>query len=460
MHVCSSVELLDYQSEGVELISEYGGRVLLADEMGLGKTVQALVAVARNPDWQPVLVVCPASVKYHWARETLKFTGVRPRICEGQKPPDVQDFLWHLPAVVVINYDILDYWVPLLKKVKFQTVVFDECQSLQNPKAKRTKAARKLCRSVSQILGLSGTPLNNRPRELWSILNLLWPSEFPNLSSYQMSYCGPRLRPWGWDYNGSSNLKELNQRLVSLGMVRRRKADVLKSLPPKTRRMLPLDLTDREEYKQASTDFLGWMKKTHPEKEKKAKKAEQVVKVGYLIRLAARLKMKAAVEWINQFLIETDEKIILFGVHKKALDVLQRRVKGKSVRVDGGVTGKHRQAAVDQFQMDEKTRVFIGNIKAAGVGLNLTAASTVGFVELGWRPADLLQAENRPHRVGQINPVTVWYLVAGGTIEEKLCKLHQKKQTTIDSILDGEAVVDSFDLYDELIAELEKKVQS
>lgn len=452
---------LPYQEEGISLIGKFNGRVLLADEMGLGKTLQTLWSLQRNPHMLPALIVCPASVKYNWQREAETHCGMMASICEGQTPPTWNRMgLVHVPQLMIINYDILPYWVDYLKKLKFQTIVPDECQYLQSRTSGRTKAFKKIARGVPHVIAISGTPLTNRPAELFPVLSTLWPDRYDSFYSYAQDYCGPKWKPWGIEYKGATNLPQLHAELKHRGMIRRLKDDVLKDLPEKIRRTQLVDLSDPSEYRKASTDFMTWMRENHAHKMRSASRAEKLVQVGYLLRLAARLKMRSVVDWANRFLRESDEKLILFAVHTKAIELLQRRVEAKSVTIDGSVTGRRRELAKDQFQRDPKTRLMIANIKAGGVGLTLTASSTVGFTELWWRPGDHIQAEDRIHRIGQTKVSWIYYLIAGGTIEERLCRILQEKQAVISAVLDGGPVGADLNIYEELLDELEKECAS
>lgn len=448
---------LPYQNEGIQLIEQFGGRVLLADEMGLGKTLQALWSVVRNKDWWPILVVCPASVKFNWQFEAKHHVDLLSSVCEGEKPPvhNGRDFSTMSP-LTIINYDILRFWTKYLKKLNFKTIIFDEAQYLGSRKTKRTKAAQSISRDIPHVMALSGTPLTNRPAELWPTLNILWPEKYPSFWSYAQKHCNPRLIYGRWDYRGSSRLGELHTDLKESGMIRRRTEDVLKDLPELVRRIIPCEMDDPDEYQEATTDFMSWLKKNAGHKVRSAGRAEALTKLGYLLRIVAKQKLRSVVRWANAFLEETDEKLILFAVHHKVIDVLQRRCRTQSVTVDGSVTGRDRFAAVEQFQKDKKTRLFIGNIQAAGVGITLTAARTVGFAEIWWKPAAHTQAEKRPHRIGQKDVVFANYLIVPDTIEESLCKLLQAKQKVISAVLDGGISPNDLNLYDELIRKLHK----
>lgn len=414
----------------------------------------SLLYLKQNPKAFPAVVVCPAGVKFHWEHETVQFLGIRPAVCEGRKPhgysPDP------IPQLTIVNYDILRDWCGWLKRLGPKTVVLDECHYLASGRAKRTQAAKRLCRSVSHVLALSGTPLVNRPLELFHTLNIIDRQTFNSRWSFAQTFCGPKWTPWGWGYKGASNTEQLYELLSSTCMIRKRKAEVLSQLPDKSRRVFTVPMSRPEEYEQAERDFVGWLMKQDPLKANKAVRAEAVTKLGYLKRLAARLKLRAVVEWINEFLHETEEKLVVFCCYRKALQAIVRRCPVRSVVVDGSVTGKRRKLAIDQFQKDRQTRLFVGNIRAAGVGITLTAASTVAFAELDWVPGAHVQAEDRCHRIGQGQPVTAWYFVAHGTIEERLCEVIQQKQEVLSAVLDGGPVPEDLDVYTQLLREMRK----
>ena len=451
---------LPHQVEGIKKIEANGRATLLADEQGLGKTLQTLGVLYRNQSWKPAVIVCPANVKYNWEHEALMFFGMRASVCEGMKPPAFNRTEFNLhPQIIIINYDILKGWKDYLIKMGFSTLVFDECQYLCNYSSKRTKIALELGKHADHVIGLSGTPLQNKIIEFFPILKILWPSEFTTLTSFSDKYSYKRMTPWGWDYYGSKNIRELNKRLLDLGMIRRRK-DVL-TLPPKESKITLVEMTDPDEYQFASRDFLGWLAKTAAHKVRAAKKSEKMLRVGYLLRLVAKKKLKAVCHKANQFLMNNPKKkLVLMGVHQKAIRVLEEKIPFKSITIDGNVSGRMRQAAIDQFQYDLETRVCIGNVKAAGVGITLTAASDLWFFEFWFNPAVHNQAADRVHRIGQRYPVLIEYLVARGTIEEDICRLLQERQKIITGALDGGASDDNkeFNLYEELFEVLSTKL--
>jgi len=434
-----------FQIEGLRAIDyTFDGRSLIAWDMGLGKTLTTLWYTQRRERW-PALVVCPSTLKWVWEREARRIgiddvAVIQGRGALGESLPGTK--------LTIINYDVLSYWKKRLTKKNLGMLIFDECQFLKNHTAKRTKAARSISRKSRRLLALSGTPILNRPIELWPVLNMIDPIRFNSRFRFAQRYCDPKSNGFGMDYSGASNIEELNELLLDSVMIRKRKLEVIKELPQKMRQVVPIDMENPIEYERADDDFIGWLQEVSPDKVQGAKKAKAVVKVGELLRLAARLKLKATIEWVNNFL-EDGDKIVLFARHKFVIKELHNAFH-KSVVVDGSVTGKRRMAAVDKFQKGN-ANVLIGQIDAAGVGLTLTAAADVAFIELPWQPGAVTQAEDRCWRIGQDRTVWIHYLVAVDTIEERLCSILQDKQEVVDAILDGKKVDGSLDVWDLLL---------
>ena len=451
------MEPYQFQKEVIEEIEQFDGRCLVALDTGLGKTPIAWWWVQqRMPRTLPVIVVCPSSVKYQWQAEAQRVIGIDSVVLEGQTPlrgkpdPNVQCF--------IINYDILRFWKNWLKKVEASTVIIDEAQYIASSKAKRTRSVVSLCRDAMYVLGLSATPLLNRPVELWPTLNIINPSVWYHGLRFRMKFCGAKLTPWGWDFKGASNTRELHKQLTKSVMSRRKKSEVLQDLPKTSWHMITLPIRNPHEYAAATEDLIKWLGKKSKAKAERASKAKQMVEAGVLLRLAAKLKIKYVIDWVNNYLDDTNEKLVLFGIHKKMIAALSRQCKAESVIIDGSVTGKNRYKAVQKFCDDRSTRLLLGNIKAAGTGVDglQKVCSTMAFVELPWQPGAVVQAAGRLDRIGQLNPVTVYYLVAHDTIEENLCRLLQKKQSIISDILDGGEGED-LSLFNELMKELKKK---
>ena len=506
------LKLRPYQRVGIYLINKFNGRVLLADEQGLGKTIQVLEWLRRNPANRPAIIVCPASVKYVWEDQAREHCGLRTTVCQGQKPPKKKALL-HTNSIYIINYDILIDWCRYLRTLHPSVVVFDEVQRIKNRSKKiaRTRAAQLLCSpmrrmplkslelienktfeedawvsfkdvdgtkvdgfiksvnhkkeyatiriQIPHIMGLSGTPLTNRPSELWSCLNLIWPQYFPAFWTFAQDYCEPEMTPYGWKFSGASNLGKLHRVLKRIGMIRRRKKDVAKDLPTKQVTVVPMDINNHKEYKEAVNDFINWLSRKDTAKAERASRAKKITQMAYLKRLAAKGKLKSVLNWIDCFLEESDSKLVLGCMHHEVVDIIYDKYKKISVKFTGKTPPKHRRQAVMEFRKNPQRRLFIGQIHAAGTGVDglQEVAHTSVVVELPWDPGTLSQFFDRIHRIGQNQNVNIYIPVAKGTLEERLCQIIQEKQDNLTNILDGkEETSMRFDIYDQLEKEILK----
>lgn len=430
--------LFPYQREGAIAIHENNGRTLLGDEMGLGKTIQAISFLATKKDSLPAIVVCPASLKINWQREIKKWTGMNSQIISGKKEQEFTE------DIIIINYDIIEAHVPFISD--FQTLIIDECHMVKNSKAKRTKAIKKLQKDMKYFIAISGTPITSRPIEFFNVLNWLRPDIFNSFWHYGQRYCGMTHNGFGYDFKGATNTKELHEILTKEGvMIRRLKSDVLTDLPPKIRTVIPILNNRLKEYQDYESQIMDDIES--------GKIAALIAKFEMLKQKAVEIKMKEVIEWITNFL-ESDEKLVVFATHHETIDTLMKAFPEISVKLDGRDSKEQRQISIDEFQNNSDIKLFIGNIKAAGVGITLTAASNVAFVELGWTPGEHDQSEDRCHRIGQTDSVTAWYLIASGTIEEDIAELLDEKRKVLTAVLDGQDVEE-----DSLIKELIKKYQ-
>lgn len=486
-----------YQRHAVYFIEKHNGNVLIGDDMGLGKTFEAIIWLAIHKLARPVAVVCPASMKYKWRKEFKEKAGLRAHVVSGmittpeqdaksmemrrkkvrekkfkhswQRRQALQNIRRSMKAkkalqkerirdiagkkILIINHDIIDGWVPTLIEMGFKVLIIDECHYVKNRTAKRTVACKALSRKTPHVMGLSGTPISGKPAELFPILQMIRPREFPSFWKYAMEYCAPKKNEWGkgWDFSGTSNLDELHKRLKKV-MIRRMKEDVLDELPAKQRTVLPVEITNRKEYKKVEEDFLSWiLKKKGKDAMDSAARAEALVRMRHLKILAAEGKMKTAIQWIRDWMEETDQKLIVFGIHKVILSKLKKEFPDAAV-IDGSVSsaaitkrnknGKKyetskRQIVVDKFQNDPKQRLLLGQLKAAGEGIDLIAANNVLFLELGWTPIEHDQAEDRTHRYGQKRKVNVYYMIGRRTIEERILDIIHEKDGVVNQVLNG-----------------------
>ena len=456
-----------YQVKAARKVNRFSGRCLVAGDPGVGKTLITCMALERLADALPAVVVCPAHLKWHWEAEAKKHIGLRSEILEGTTPSQRRMHV-HAP-ITIVNYDILgrrrgehngEGWLDYLRTLKPQTVILDESHFLASRVSLRSKACRNLCQDVPYVLALTGTPIVNRPAELWTTLNILRPDLYPSWWKFGHRFCAPYRSPWGWKFEGASHLDELHDQLESEVMVRIRRGDVLAQIPRKRRILVPLPLADRHHYERAMTDFLGWLADTQPDRVRKASKAEAMTKLTYVLQLIARLKMPAVGEWLDSFLANGDDKINVFGIHVEIVrDNLYRRYRDLSVIIDGKVGKKDRHLAVEQFVKSDRSRVLFGNIRAGGTGWSATGVSKTAFVELEWAPGHHEQAEDRTtglNRGKEDERSENYYLLGADTIETDLWDLLVKKSRTASAVLDGERH-GSFDVADELIERLLKR---
>jgi SNF2 family DNA or RNA helicase len=424
--------LFPFQRHGLEFLERKNGRALIADEMGLGKTVQALAYLQLHPELRPAIIICPASLKLNWAKEAERWmSSPRCEIIGGKNPYFLNG------QIIIINYDVLYDWVDTLRAIQPKVIITDECHYYKSNTTRRTKAIKKLAKGVPHFIALSGTPIINRPIEIYNAVNLIDPDALPTFWVYAQRYCGARHNGFGWDFSGATNQQELHNRLIQSVMIRRLKQDVLRDLPDKVRSFVPIELNNASEYAKAEQDFIRYLlEKKGIQAAQKAKGAETLVKIETLKQLAVEGKLQQAINWIRDFL-ESGEKLVVFAVHKSTMDYLMKEFPKISVKIDGSTTIPNRQKAVDMFQNDPNTQLFVGNIQAAGVGITLTKSSNVAFLELPWTPGALVQAEDRCHRIGQQDSVTIWFLLAAHTIEERIAHLLDSKRKVLDRVLDG-----------------------
>jgi hypothetical protein len=403
---------------------------------------------------RPMVVVCPAGLRLNWQAELKVHLGIHATILEGHK---ADHDLLHGGRVFVIGYDTIGNpkmtgsWANVLLRTKPFLFVADECHLLKSRGAKRTKFVLAVAKKIPNRIAVSGTPLVNRPAELWTILHMIRPDLYPHFWEFAHRYCDPQRKPWGWEFKGAVNIDELYHDLSMNLMVRRLKADVLHELPAKERHVVPLQMTNRDEYDQAHHDFMVWLKKNYRHKVTGAKKAQVLVKTGYMIRLAAKLKLPAVLDWTRAWDRDGRGKLMMFGRHTSILEHIHDAFGWASVIVTGGVPMAKRKERQALFQKSPQCRLFVGNMDAAGAGWNGTAASGVAFAELDWRPGIHLQCEDRGHRIGQTRTIQCYYLVAKDTIEDKLCGVLQEKQKVLDATLDGGDVADTLSVFDNLM---------
>ena len=428
-------------------------RTFLADEQGLGKTIEALAALQADGAF-PAVVVCPASMKLVWQRECARWLpGRSVAVLHGRS-----DQAWVATDaggdaaradVVLCNYDILEAHAERLATRGLRAVVFDESHYCKDPRAKRTKAAIALAETVAGDglrLALTGTPILNRPKDIVAQLRLV--GRLADFGS------GAGL---GRRFRGAKALDRLHWNLRARCYVRRTKADVLPQLPAKRFASVPVELDNAAEYRLAQADVIAWLR-TQPldlrvleAKVAAALRAEQLARLNYLRRLAARGKLRAAIAWIEDF-IASGEPLVVFAHHREVQQALIERFPD-AAHVLGADDLAARAAAVDDFQRPDGPLLVVCSMQAASQGITLVRASNVAFVELDWTPARHDQAEDRCHRIGQQDAVTAYYLLASETIDEQMANVLQRKRAVIDAVTDGRRLAEASAL-DAVVADL------
>ena len=441
--VPEGLDYMPFQKAGIEFCT-LRPSTLIGDEMGLGKTIQVLGAINADPGIKRALIVCPASLKLNWKREIEKWI-IRPMsvgIINGK------NMAQHRAVdITIVNYDILTrFRATLIESDSWDLLAFDEAHYVKNAKAQRSKALKVIASKCFRKMALTGTPIVNRPIELYNILDILRPDLFPNFMDYAKRYCDARHNRFGWDFSGSSNLEELQATLRRTVMIRRLKSEVLTDLPAKTRTLIELesDTSDlRKALKQEKAVDMTRLAAVLGEYDIEDLTDGQpgfkdIADAARKRHDTALAKAPAVADFVKDIL-DSEQKVIVMAWHHDVIHELESALSSfNPVVVTGATPVERRQAAVDSFQTDPSTRVFIGNIKAAGVGLTLTAARTVVFAELDWVPGNISQAEDRAHRIGQKDNVQVYHIVLKGSVDAWLAQSIMSKQAVIRRATDDE----------------------
>jgi len=428
---------MEHQKEAIEKLLA-NDRFILADDMGLGKTTSTVIA-SIEADVKKVLIVCPASLKINWKREIENYSNDNILVVEGKKWGSTFKYY-------IINYDILKNFhttddpeesevYQIILNEGFDLAIVDEAHYISNAQAQRTKLLNDILEQIPTVWLLTGTPMTSRPINFYNLLKIVRSPLTINWKSYVIRYCkGYQFSARGrkiWNTSGASNLDELREQTKAV-VLRRLKTDVL-DLPEKIVSPIWLELKNTF-YDDELTEFLK-ITKAQRDKESITVTLNRLMKLRQLIAIE---KVEHTCELIDKVL-EQGKKVIVFTNFTTSLDMIHEKYKKNSVTLDGRMSKDRRQESVDKFQNNDKTRIFIGNIKAAGVGITLTAADTVIMNDLSFVPADHSQAEDRAYRYGQKNSVLVYYPIFENTIEMTVYNILQKKKDVIDQVMgDGE----------------------
>ena len=456
--------LYPHQIEGIAFLLGRR-RALLADDMGLGKTRQSVLAMVEAEAEGPYLVICPASVKRNWAREIqLVLPTAEPAVVGPAPLPSIDFRDW-----VIINYEILGKHLEGLLAFEWKGVVFDEAHYLKNHQSQRSRNAAKLVKAIQHepvVHALTGTPMTNRPRDLFPLLRLMNHPLGKSFLSFAKRYCDAYQGDFGLVADGASNIEELTVQLHGV-MLRRTKNEVL-DLPPKVRTWLDVELHPYaiQHFNNAVREFLTKFDAPEPMEaiEDQPENPERRQAVGRLTTARRKLafaKCRHTIKFVENAL-EQGEKVILFTTFLNTLERFHKHFGDQAVYVFGEVPAEARQNRVDQFQNDESVRLFIANMHVAGVGINLTAGRQVVFNDLDWVPANHWQAEDRAYRIGQTGTVNVTYMIARGTVDEFVKTVLETKAALMDALVEGRLLMPGEDsaLEPDVLSELKRMMNA
>lgn len=434
---------LPYQEEGIRFLL-MNKRAILGDEMGLGKTIQAIGLLNNESSWGRALIICPASLRLSWRDALEQWLIDRDGRRIGIDDPGAE--------INITSYEMVVRCESAIRAQLWDVMICDECHYLKNPKSKRTIAVLgKQCSSPitpNRVILMSGTPMMNRPIELWPLLRCCDPEGLgKSWHQYVMRYCEAYRSRFGWVVDGASHLEELHDRLRGV-MIRRRKDEVLKDLPQVTRQLVPLsaetlihfvlekekDVLARVAKQRHVRDFRDWC----------FLMVNEYSKVRHDIALA---KVPAAVELIQEWIVDGEPTVVMCH-HTDVADMIGRAVNG--IVVHGKMDDAERHDKVRRFQ-EGKGLVLVATMASCGTGLTMTRARRMVFAELDWVPATIRQAEARIHRIGQQHPVHYLYLAVPDSLEYRLAKSLARKENILGTALDDHAEGFLQDIFREMV---------
>ena len=447
----AGLPLLGYQRAGVQYALD-ARRCFIADDMGLGKTIQSIATVEAAGAY-PVAVICPPSLVLNWKAEYAKWLPEKnvAVVTDRKSFPDEGTY-----DVVVLGWSNIAHWAEQVKG--HQALIADESHYAKSYDAQRTKAVVKVAKTVPAdglVLALTGTPVTNKPAEYAAQLEMLGRlKDFGGKMGFYRRYCAAFRDKWGhWHLEGNSNLDELNEKLRSTCYVRRVKEQVLLDLPPVVQAPMLISgaAGAMTEYRKAEANIVEWLveraaqiaeelgvsvKSAKVRARMAAESNEHLVRMSVLRRLAARAKMEAINEWVEQVVGE-GRKVVIAAHHREIVDELSHRFGG--LRIQGGQDVAEVEEHKARFMKEScaEAPVIVLSIQAAKTGHTLTSAQDVLFVELPWNWADVEQTYSRCHRLGQKGSVTATYMLAAGTVDEEIYAMVQRKRSVVAAATDG-----------------------
>lgn len=453
------INLFEYQNKTSSIISKAKRNILLVGDMGIGKTVISIDSLVKSKI-NEALIICPASLKYNWKKEIENYTSdFVIEIIDGKTSYTNSTYISLLKNanIIIINYDILgvedkesvqkekeriEYcrqmgykfrhkfigtkgWSEILSQFDFDYIIVDECQYISNTKSIRGRSVKQICDNDvnAKKLFLSGTPFETKLTQFYNSLNILRPEDFNSEYNFKFKFCNPVLKRGFWTFDGVSNKEEL-QLLLDKFMIRIKKEDVL-DLPDKQKIPIYIDLKNSiKKYSDKEEELVH------------GNYQHQFTCLAELKHILSEIKLKPTMQFIDDTL-ETNEKLVVFVYSKFMYSELMNKYGSVAVGINGETKSEARQTIVDTFQKNKKIKLFIGQIKASGVGITLTASNVVVFAEWGQTVAQMEQAVDRIHRIGQNKNCLIYYLICENTIDDVILERLNERSVGINTIINN-----------------------
>jgi len=446
--ILNGCSLMPYQVEAVKFLENADAKALLADEQGLGKTIEALALIKLHKDeLLPCIIVCPTTVKLQWHHEILAKCGTAgflTQVISSNKEMAAPGF-----DIYITTYDMIknEKCFDLVKdKIKF--IIIDECQRIKNHLSQRAKAIQKVAKDLDHILPMSGTPIKNNAGEYFTVLNLVRPQAFPHYTHFVANECDSYNNGWGFKVGGLKDPEAFHEKTKEF-ILRRTKEQVLPDLPQLSRKFFHVEL-DRKLNKayDAAMKELDDLMYSDEEMTGLARASNMLAIYNKMRQITGISKVEQCIDWTTEFLMSCDRKLVIFVHHHAVANKLE--VELNQWLTDGGFApclnltaqlgADERQNMAETFHYDDKRRVMIASTLATGEGLNLQFCSDAIMLERQWNPANEEQAEGRFHRFGQLNPVSVTYMLASETIDDYFTELVEQKRSLVAATMDNKDV--------------------
>jgi len=440
-----------YQIDAIKFVEESDVRCIIADEQGLGKTIESSGILRLHAEkLLPAAIVVPSTVKLQWMFEIHRICNTASKKMLIQVIQSGKEFAMPGFDIYIVTYDMLkkdDLFTKFLPEGTIKTLIIDECQRIKNHLSDRAKAVQKLGKKTPHIIAMSGTPIKNNAGEYFTVLNLVKPTMFPHYQKFIDNYCDAYSNGWGQKVGGLKDADRFHEDTKDI-IIRRTKAEVLKDLPSIDRKFhhVELDRKLNKAYAAALQELDDLM--YSDEGSSFAGGAAKIAIMQKLRHITGISKTAECVDFVTEFLLSTDRKMVIFSHHQDVMEILRSNLDKwcaeggfhTPLTLHSGLDGDARTKLVKDFRENENARVMIASTLAAGEGLNLQFCSDAIILERQWNPANEEQAEARFHRFGQLNNVSITYMLASGTIDEYFTELVEVKRSIVAATLDNKEI--------------------